>query len=142
VSIALRVEWCKALARSSRYIEEVMLLREEMRRTIAYGQTAAMQWENLAVAGLPGASAEVIEGRCAYAAEQAATERARCIDLQQRWTGLLVRADAYLEGRALVDVAAPVTVEVDIADELDAEEEEARLEGEEEEEEGALPEGQ
>ncbi|KAJ7848616.1 hypothetical protein B0H14DRAFT_3453024 [Mycena olivaceomarginata] len=91
-----------------------------MRRTIAYGQTAAMQWDALAVAELPGASAEVTEGR---------------------WTGLLMRADAYLEGRNLVDLAAPVTVEVDIADELDAEEEEARLEGEEEEE-GALPEGQ
>jgi hypothetical protein len=52
-----------------------------------------------------------------------------------------MRADAYLEGRNLVDLAAPVTVEVDITDELDAEEEEARLEGEEEEE-GALPEGQ
>jgi hypothetical protein len=139
-SIALRVEWCKALARSSRYTEEVMLLREEMRRTIAYGQTAAMQWDALAVAELPGASAEVTEGRCAYAAEQAATERARCTDLERRWTGLLMRADAYLEGRNLVDLAAPVTVEVDIADELDAEEE-ARLEGEEEEE-GALPEGQ
>ncbi|KAJ7318850.1 hypothetical protein DFH08DRAFT_819735 [Mycena albidolilacea] len=138
---ALRVEWCKALARSSRYTEEVMLLREEMRRTIAYGQTAAMQWDALAVAELPGASAEVTEGRCAYAAEQAATERARCTDLERRWTGLLMRADAYLEGRNLVDLAAPVTVEVDIADELDAEEEEARLEGEEEEE-GALPEGQ
>ncbi|KAJ7888386.1 hypothetical protein B0H14DRAFT_3081962 [Mycena olivaceomarginata] len=133
---ALRVEWCKALARSSRYTEEVMLLQEEMRCTIAYGQTAANQWDTLAAAELPGASAEVTEGRRAYAAEQAATERARCIDLERRWTGLL--------GRALVDLSAPVTVEVDIADEMDAEEEEARLEGEEEEEEeeGALPEGQ
>ncbi|KAJ7711045.1 hypothetical protein B0H14DRAFT_2645959 [Mycena olivaceomarginata] len=115
---ALRVEWCKALARSSRYTEEVMLLQEEMRRTIAYGQTAANQWDTLAAAELPGASAEVTEGRRAYAAEQAATERARCIDLERRWTGLLMR--------------------------WDAEEEEARLEGEEEEEEeeGALPEGQ
>ncbi|KAJ7776709.1 hypothetical protein B0H14DRAFT_3095872 [Mycena olivaceomarginata] len=133
---ALRVEWCKALARSSRYTEEVMLLQEEMRRTIAYGQTAANQWDTW--------RQQSCLGRRAYAAEQAATERARCIDLERRWTGLLVRADAYLEGRALVDLSAPVTVEVDIADEMDAEEEEARLEGEEEEEEeeGALPEGQ
>ncbi|KAJ7354306.1 hypothetical protein DFH08DRAFT_691855, partial [Mycena albidolilacea] len=139
----LQVEWCKALARSTRYTEEVMLLREEMHHTIAYGQTAAMQWENLAAAELPGALAEVTEGWRAYAAEQATTERACCINLERRWTGLVVRADAYLEGRALVNVAAPVTVEVDIADELDAEEEEVRLEGEEEEEEeGALPEGQ
>ncbi|KAJ7737472.1 hypothetical protein B0H14DRAFT_3898421 [Mycena olivaceomarginata] len=128
---ALRVEWCKALARSSRYTEEVMLLQEEMCRTIAYGQTAANQWDTLAAAELPGASAEVTEGRRAYTAEQAATERARCIDLERRWTGLLVRVDAYLEGRALVDLSAPVTVEVDIADEMDAEGEEARLEGEE-----------
>ncbi|KAJ7799699.1 hypothetical protein B0H14DRAFT_2616828 [Mycena olivaceomarginata] len=131
--------------RSSRYTEEVMLLREEMCRTIAYGQTAAMQWDALAVAELPGASVEVTEGWCTYTAEQAATERAHCTDLERSWTGLLMRADTYLEGRNLVDLVALVTVEVDIADELDAEEEEARLEGEEEEEggpaQGAVDEG-
>ncbi|KAF8174356.1 hypothetical protein K438DRAFT_1771705 [Mycena galopus ATCC 62051] len=45
----LRVEWCKALACSRRNHEEVWLLREEMRRMIAYGKTAAREWERLVV---------------------------------------------------------------------------------------------
>ncbi|KAF7361598.1 CxC2 domain-containing protein [Mycena sanguinolenta] len=117
---ALRVEWCKALARSRRYTEEVRLLREEMRRTIAYGAVAAADWERLAGESLAGASEELTEGRCAYAAEHALTERAR--------------ADAYLAGNT--DIAA-VTVEVDVTDELDPEEEEARLEGDAGEDDGA-----
>ncbi|KAJ7687465.1 hypothetical protein B0H14DRAFT_2653830 [Mycena olivaceomarginata] len=119
---ALRVEWCKALARST---WKKCVARSRMGKP---RQCSGKIW---VAAELPGASAEVTEGRCAYAAEQAATECTRCINLKRRWTGLLVRADTYLEGRALVNVAALVTVEVDITDELDAEEE-ARLEGEEE----------
>ncbi|KAF7349498.1 CxC2 domain-containing protein [Mycena sanguinolenta] len=131
---ALRVEWCKALARSRRYTEEVRLLREEMRRTIAYGAVAAADWERLAGESLAGASEELTEGRCAYAAEHALTERARCADLEKRWRPILDRADAYLAGNT--DIAA-VTVEVDVTDELDPEEEEARLEGDAGEDDGA-----
>ncbi|KAF8197285.1 hypothetical protein K438DRAFT_1585309, partial [Mycena galopus ATCC 62051] len=128
---ALRVEWCKAQARSDRYDEEVRLLREEMRRTIAYGQAMARLWDDLALAELPGASAELTEGRCAYAAEHASVERARCADLENRWRGILQRAGAYLDGG---DTATrqQVTVEVGLEDELDPEQEEVRLEGEEE----------
>ncbi|KAF7330718.1 CxC2 domain-containing protein [Mycena sanguinolenta] len=105
---ALRVEWCKALARS--------------------------HWERLAGESLAGASEELTEGRCAYAAEHALTERARCADLEKRWRPILDRADAYLAGNT--DIAA-VTVEVDVTDELDPEEEEARLEGDAGEDDGA-----
>ncbi|KAF7335067.1 CxC2 domain-containing protein [Mycena venus] len=131
---ALRVEWCKAFARTTRY-EEVRLLREEMRRTIAYRETAAKEWDCLAADELPGASPELTEGRRAYAAEHAATERSRCADLRKRWRGILVKADAFLGGGDAAAVAAAgaeaVTVEVDPTDELDPEEEEALLEGEE-----------
>ncbi|KAJ6494178.1 hypothetical protein C8R45DRAFT_927406 [Mycena sanguinolenta] len=129
---ALRIEWCKALARSSRYSEEVRLLREEMRRTIAYSATVAAQWEQLAGEELAGASDELTEGRRAYASEQAATEHARCADLERRWRPILARADAYLGSE--MAAAEVVEVEVDVADELDPEEEEARLQGEEDEE--------
>ncbi|KAF8208322.1 hypothetical protein K438DRAFT_2013096 [Mycena galopus ATCC 62051] len=128
---ALHVEWCKAQARLDRYDEEVQLLREEMRHTIAYGQAMVRVWDDLEVGELSGATAELTEGRRAYAAEHAAVERARCADLGRRWHGILERADAYLDGGDNA-TARQVTVEVDLEDELDAEQEEARLEGEEE----------
>ncbi|KAJ7605673.1 hypothetical protein DFH06DRAFT_1348526 [Mycena polygramma] len=129
---ALRVEWCKAYARSRRYNEEVRHLREEMRRTIAFGYTAAAHWDRLAAEELPDSSAELTEGRQAYAAEHADTERVRCAQLEGRWRGILHRADAYLDGNEPVSLDGVVTVQLEDGDELDAEEAEARLEAEEE----------
>ncbi|KAF7333062.1 CxC2 domain-containing protein [Mycena venus] len=108
---ALRVEWCKALARMSRYEEEIRLLHEEMCRTITYSETAAWEWD-----------------------QHTATERSCCADLRRRWHGILAKADAFLGGddaaACTVAAAEAVTVEVNVADELDPEEEEALLEGE------------
>ncbi|KAJ7843814.1 hypothetical protein B0H13DRAFT_1909206 [Mycena leptocephala] len=132
---ALRVEWCKAFSRTSRYNEEVQLLREEMKCTIAFGCTEALEWARLEAGAeeLPDATPELTEGRRAYAAEQADMERARCEDLEKRWHGIRGNADAYVEGRAELAGDGVVTVELDLGEELDAEEEEGRLEAEEEE---------
>ncbi|KAJ7765189.1 hypothetical protein B0H16DRAFT_1454369 [Mycena metata] len=128
---ALHVEWCKVLARTRRYKEEVQLLHEEMHRTIAFGYTEAKEWDRLAAEELEGLSPEVMEGRCAYAAEHADTERARCAALEADWAGILHKANTFLAGDVAL-AAAPVTVELQGADELDPEEEEALLEGEDE----------
>ncbi|KAF8174359.1 hypothetical protein K438DRAFT_1771708 [Mycena galopus ATCC 62051] len=81
---------------------------------------------------LPGASTELTEGQHAYAAEHTATEHACCANLERRWAGILAKADAYLNGDVEAVGREGVTVEVDLEDELDPEEEEAWLEGEEE----------
>ncbi|KAJ7033118.1 hypothetical protein C8F04DRAFT_957903 [Mycena alexandri] len=136
---ALRVEWCKAMARTRRYEEEVRLLQEEMQRTIAFGRTEAAEWDRLAEEEWEGSSAEVTEGRRAYAVEHADTERARCEALEKAWAGILQKAAAYLAGDISM-AAGTVTVELEGADELDPELEEARLEREEDDEdEGGLP---
>ncbi|KAK6974865.1 CxC2 domain-containing protein [Favolaschia claudopus] len=128
---ALRVEWSKAYSRAKRYSEDVRLLREEMRRTVAFGQTAAVMWDELAAnAQLPGSEPEVVEGRRAYACERAAHERRTCAVLEKQWAGILVKADAYLEGTASLDAEAVVTIEIEAGEDLDPEEEEARLEAE------------
>jgi hypothetical protein len=114
-------------------VQDVRLLREEMRRTIAFGYTKAAKWDELAGEELAGSEAEVTEGRRAYAAEHAATERRTCAMLERKWAGILAKADAYLEGTVALDTEA-VTIELDLEDELDPEAEEARLEAEEEEE--------
>jgi hypothetical protein len=54
--------------------------------------------------------------------------------LVEKWAGILAKADQYLEGTAGIDAECVVTIELDEGDELDPEEEEARLDGEEDEE--------
>ncbi|KAJ7818600.1 hypothetical protein B0H14DRAFT_2601175 [Mycena olivaceomarginata] len=131
---ALRLEWCKAYARAKHYSEDVRLLREEMRRTVAFGYTSAALWDELAEGELPDSDPELTEGRRAYAAEHADTERKTCRRLEEKWAGILAKADQYLEGTVGLDAESVVTIELDEGDELDQEEEEARLEGEEDEE--------
>ncbi|KAJ7641081.1 hypothetical protein FB45DRAFT_1021857 [Roridomyces roridus] len=123
----LRLEWCKAYLRARRYSEEVRLLREEMRRTIAFGRSEVAEWEWLARSDAADVALEVAEGRRAYAEEHAETERQTCEMLARQWAGILRKADQYLEGNGAFDV--------DLTDELDPEEEEARLEAEAQEEE-------
>ncbi|KAF7369403.1 CxC2 domain-containing protein [Mycena venus] len=125
---ALRVEWCKADSRSRRFDEEVRLLWEEMRRTIAYGETAAQKWDLLALAFIPDSDPALIEGRQAYAAEKADRERETCAKLRTDWAGILAKADSYLEGRMPVEFGE-ATVPLILGDELDPEDEEALLEG-------------
>jgi hypothetical protein len=134
IELVLKLKWCKAYARAKRFSEDVRLLREEMCRSIAYGYTAAARWEELTGAELPGLDLALTEGCRAYAAEHAATERATCALLEKNWAGILAKADVYLEGMAALDAEAIVTIEMDLEDELDPEEEEVCLEGEDEEE--------
>jgi len=43
----MRVEWCKAIARTERFQEEVELVVEEMKRTLLFFKWTAGQWEQL-----------------------------------------------------------------------------------------------
>ncbi|KAJ7025958.1 hypothetical protein C8F04DRAFT_1190993 [Mycena alexandri] len=84
---ALRVEWCKAFARTRRWDEEVRLIREEYRRVGVTLEYEACKWDARAAAvpkeGLDAAEAE---GAIAYALRQAEMYR----DLKARgekvWT--------------------------------------------------------
>ncbi|KAJ7437713.1 hypothetical protein FB451DRAFT_1416695 [Mycena latifolia] len=131
---ALRVEWCKAYSRARRYDEDVRHLREEMCRTVASGYSEAHDWEALALEELPDASPELTEGRRAYATEHAVTERDMCVMLERNWTPILAKADRYLAGGAVLDTGGDllVTLVLSLEGELDPEDKEARLEGEEE----------
>ncbi|KZP09993.1 hypothetical protein FIBSPDRAFT_913941 [Athelia psychrophila] len=70
VQEALHIEWCRARARSMRWSEEVLLLREEMRRVQAFSQWHA-DWWTAQARRLPDLSPEDAEGVAAYAAKQA-----------------------------------------------------------------------
>jgi hypothetical protein len=44
-ALALRIEWCKARARAQRWLEEVQLLSEEMRRVLVFLQWKVGVWK-------------------------------------------------------------------------------------------------
>ena len=78
VSLGLCVEWAKSRARAFRWKEELMLISEEMRRSVEFSRTMARIWDNrknlrkdLLI------DSHILEGIRAYTVEQAETERKR-----------------------------------------------------------------
>lgn len=88
LSLALRVEWCKAQERAVRYEEEVQLVVEEMRRTLAYFKWLACEWERWAATPAVGGSeadSATMAGVSAYAYKQAAVYRKMVIVFVNDW---------------------------------------------------------
>ncbi|KAF7373979.1 CxC2 domain-containing protein [Mycena sanguinolenta] len=107
---ALRVEWCKAYARMRRWHEDVVLVEEEMRCTIEYGQWLAGEWNTRASGRAGLADAELQEGLTAYAREQADREMETCRMLTNRWAGVREKGRAYLahETAPGVEIVVPM----------------------------------
>ncbi|KAJ7475078.1 hypothetical protein B0H11DRAFT_2158575 [Mycena galericulata] len=84
--VALRAEWCKARARSTRWREEVILLEEEMRRGIESLHWISSEWERRAdLRGTDDVSSELREGLRGYAYEHAETARLQAESLVGKW---------------------------------------------------------
>ncbi|KAJ7082620.1 hypothetical protein B0H15DRAFT_785555, partial [Mycena belliarum] len=114
---ALRVEWAKAYSRSRRWREELVIVEEEMRRTLAFGEYAERMWigRSAARTTMLGTaepiSPEVAEGARAYALEQADRERRTNTKLRGEWAAIRVRGGAYLRGEDIAgrpDIVIPV----------------------------------
>lgn len=74
----VRIEWCKAQARAKRFEEEVELVVEEMRRTLAYFEWKACEWERHATTPPLGCQAidkTTAAGITSYAYKQANVQR-------------------------------------------------------------------
>ncbi|KAJ7705920.1 hypothetical protein B0H16DRAFT_1345957 [Mycena metata] len=114
---AIRVEWCKAYSRTNRWREDLVLVEEEMRRTLEFGRYAERQWKARAEArtvmlGKGGEiEPEVREGVRAYALEQADRERQIRERLEREWGPMRAKAAAYLRGE---DMAGLPEVVVDV----------------------------
>ncbi|KAF7357237.1 CxC2 domain-containing protein [Mycena sanguinolenta] len=93
---ALRVEWCKAYARMRRWHEDVVLVEEEMRRTIEYGHWAEGTWAQRESGRAGQVELELQEGLVAYAREQQWRERETCQMLERKWAGVRAKGRAYL----------------------------------------------
>jgi hypothetical protein len=103
-----------------------VLVEEEMGRTIAYGHSAAAQWESRAAVRVGVVEEALAEGLLAYATEQAARERQTCEELERKWAGLRVKGRAFVAGvSAAADrmgEADAITLEADDDDDGDDEE--------------------
>ncbi|KAK7001855.1 CxC2 domain-containing protein [Favolaschia claudopus] len=81
---AVRVEWSRAKARRDRWVEEVDLLREEMRRVLRFLAWRGMWWEERRTV-TRAMSADVRVGLQAYAARQASLTRRLALRFRQNW---------------------------------------------------------
>ncbi|KAF8146729.1 hypothetical protein K438DRAFT_2092496 [Mycena galopus ATCC 62051] len=132
---ALRVEWCKAYARMRRWHEDVVLVEEEMRRTIQYGYWEAGQWLERSLAREGVVDDVLQEGLKAYALEQVHREAKTCDELKRNWAPWRERGCLFLE-RATPASEVVVAPEEDgrELDEEDEEEDESAPDYEDEEE--------
>ncbi|KAH8797282.1 hypothetical protein DL96DRAFT_1721325 [Flagelloscypha sp. PMI_526] len=79
-----RVEWLKACARLSRWREEVLLLKEEMRQSLRYLSWKAEWWKPRAALENPSLSSGA--ARIAYAAKQTKLMEEHHLQWRTRWT--------------------------------------------------------
>ena len=87
--VGLRCEWAKSKARVDRWDEEVQLVREEMRRVLAFLEWKACWWDRQREAQLI-VSYDIQEGAHAYAAKQAHVNRALAASFEDRWRAELI----------------------------------------------------
>lgn len=124
MSTALRVEWAKCKARASRWREEIMLLEEEMRRSIAYATWKANWWQQQAERRaqldprLGGPDTCLAEGLRAYALEHQQLELSMASQLEVAFQGIRERAAtvlAQLENGSVSELETLI-VDIDIDD--------------------------
>ncbi len=109
VRLALKIEWCKARARKTRWEEEVALLLEEMRRVIVYRRWNAAWWRSDREED-PNTDATCQQGLRAFAAEQAYLHDREADNLESRWKGVRILGQELLDG---LPVSQVVQVEID-----------------------------
>lgn len=80
----LQAEWAKSRARAMRWTEEVMLIKEEMRRTLAFLHWRADWWDQKP-RRWEGVNAQLEEGLCAYAYGQAELQRKLALHFAVLW---------------------------------------------------------
>ncbi|KAK7053548.1 CxC2 domain-containing protein [Favolaschia claudopus] len=99
---SVRVEWSRALARKTRWVEEVMLLREEMRRVLRYLDWQAEWWRGR-VGLREDLPLEAMGGLKAYALKQAAWHDRLAEFFRTKWNVPAVTVAQHLLAEEGVD---------------------------------------
>ena len=90
------MEWLRCRARATRWKEEILLVEEEMRRSLEFCRWQASWWESQAGRRASITPPHVAEGIAAYAFEQAADEREREKLWTAHWKSIRERATLVL----------------------------------------------
>jgi hypothetical protein len=94
--IGLRCEWVKSKARADRWIEEVRLVKEEMRRVLAFLEWKAVWWTKEGGRVLD-VGLDIADGIRAYAAKHASLNRALARSFKTRWESAFKTQDQNRE---------------------------------------------
>ncbi|KAJ7049781.1 hypothetical protein C8F01DRAFT_1092981 [Mycena amicta] len=99
---AVRVQWTKAKARRDRWVEEVEIIREEMRRVLRGLDTVQREWQERA-GGRAAADAELAAGAQAYAKRQQAIYRRIAESFRAQWSTSAAEAVRRVVNEAVED---------------------------------------
>ncbi|KAJ7179732.1 hypothetical protein C8R46DRAFT_1160195 [Mycena filopes] len=83
---SMQIEWSRVLARKERWTEEVMILREEMRRVLRYLEWQSAWWEAKTTSREEQVCTGLHGGLAAYAARQAAFHRRLAAFFKTQWS--------------------------------------------------------
>ncbi|KAJ7784192.1 hypothetical protein B0H16DRAFT_1446451 [Mycena metata] len=109
---SVRVEWARARARKARWEEEVLLLREEMRRVLRYLGWQANWWREHVARRADNPSPEIAAGIHAYALQQADLHERLARFFMGKWNVPVLTAAQRL---VALEVAAEDDEEADLA---------------------------
>jgi hypothetical protein len=82
-----------------RWQEDVVLVEEEMRRTVEYGYWSACEWARRAGGRAGTVDNELLEGLTAYAREQQNRETTTCETLTRNWAKIREKATRIWLGK-------------------------------------------
>jgi hypothetical protein len=108
----MRVEWAKTKAQADRWHEEVLLLTEEMRRTICFLEWKSSWWLDL-VSSRPDAPLSVRHGIAAYAARQSAICCSMAMLFAKQWYPILQKQQIPVEWPAHYIPVDPTAMAID-----------------------------
>lgn len=86
----MRVEWAQCVARADRWEEEVILLQEEMRRTVEFLEWRSSDWLTKVDLRMGMVTPTVHAGLAAYARKQSAVFHNLAVQFSQRWRSTLI----------------------------------------------------
>ena len=113
IRVAMRAEWAKTKARADRWSEEVLLVTEEMRRTICFLEWKANWWLKLTYSR-PDTPLRVQHGVAAYAAKQAAVCRSMATSFAKCWYPVLAKQQIQVEWPSQYIISAdPTAMNID-----------------------------
>jgi hypothetical protein len=107
-----------------RWQEDVVLVEEEMRRTVEYGYWSAREWERRANGRAGSVDDELLEGLTVYVQEQQQREVKISDTTAEKWAGIRLKGRAYLARETAPGMDIVVPLDEDDAGEEDDEEEE------------------